>query len=194
MERDVFKIIFFVGFVAAVIVRLFYRLRTLGKRVVVSRITALEIFLLVLAVVGMVIVPILYVFTARLDFADYRLPAWTSWAGTAVFIVALWLLWLSHAALGRNWSSTLEIGENHRLVTEGIYRRIRHPMYAAIWLWGVAQVLLLHNWIAGWSHLSAFGLLYFLRVPREERMMLDRFGEEYRAYMNRTGRVFPRLF
>jgi len=36
-------------------------------------------------------------------------------------------------------------------------------------------------------------LLYFMRIPKEERMMLDSFGEEYRAYYQRTGRILPRL-
>ncbi len=54
-------------------------------------------------------------------------------------------------------------------------------------------MLLLQNWVAGWAGLALFAPLYVLRVPREERMMLDRFGEEYRAYMDRTGRVVPRI-
>ena len=66
-------------------------------------------------------------------------------------------------------------------------------MYAFGWLLGIAQTLLLQNWIAGPSGLVSFALLYFLRVPREEQMMLDQFGDEYQAYMKRTGRVIPRL-
>lgn len=66
-------------------------------------------------------------------------------------------------------------------------------MYAAFWIWSVAAALLLPNWIGGWSHLVSFALLYFLRVPCEEQMMLDQFGEEYQSYMDRTGRVIPRL-
>ena len=68
-----------------------------------------------------------------------------------------------------------------------------HPMYASQWLWSVAQPLLLQNWIAGWSGLLLFLPLYLSRVPREEQMMLVQFGEAYRAYMRRTGRVIPRL-
>jgi protein-S-isoprenylcysteine O-methyltransferase Ste14 len=66
-------------------------------------------------------------------------------------------------------------------------------MYASEWLWGIAQALLLQNWVAGWASLALFTPLYGWRMPREERMMLDRFGEEYRAYINRTSRVVPRL-
>ena len=55
----------------------------------------------------------------------------------------------------------------------------------------IAQALLLSNWIAGFAGLAGFGILFFGRVAREERMMLETFGDSYRAYMARTGRVFP---
>ena len=64
-------------------------------------------------------------------------------------------------------------------------------MYSAFWLWAIAQALLLPNWVAGFAGLVGFGTLYFGRVAREERMMLQTFGDSYREYMARTGRVFP---
>ena len=87
----------------------------------------------------------------------------------------------------------MEIREEHSLVTKGVYKYIRHPMYAAHLLWAIAQVLLLQNWIAGPAFMVTSVPLYLFRVPVEERMMLDRFGEEYRLYMNGTGRVIPRF-
>jgi protein-S-isoprenylcysteine O-methyltransferase Ste14 len=66
-------------------------------------------------------------------------------------------------------------------------------MYAAHLLWAIAQGLLLENWLAGWTFLVVFVPLYLLRVPKEEQLMLERFGEHYRQYMNRTGRIIPRL-
>ena len=79
------------------------------------------------------------------------------------------------------------------LVTQGVYQYIRHPIYAAVWLTGLAQLSLLANWIAGLAGLLSFLPVYLVRVAREERMMLDHFGDEYRAYMNRTGTIMPRL-
>ena len=79
-------------------------------------------------------------------------------------------------------------------MTEGIYRRVRHPMYSAFWLWAIAQALLLSNWIAGFAGLAGFGILFFGRVAREERMMLETFGDSYRAYMARTGQGLPVFF
>lgn len=188
-----FKTIYFTGLIIMFNLRLFYRWRNRNNPIDVSHKTTLETVMLSLAFVGMLVIPLIYVFTSLLDFADYQLPSWAGWIGTVVFALAIWLLWRSHADLGRNWFQTLELRKGHQLITSGIYKYIRHPMYAAFWIWSVAAALLLPNWIGGWSHLVSFALLYFLRVPCEEQMMLDQFGEEYKSYMDRTGRVIPRL-
>lgn len=93
---------------------------------------------------------------------------------------------------GAKLISDLELREEHELITHGVYQYVRHPMYAASLLWGAAQGLILQNWIAGWSPFLSLLVLYFLRAPREEQMMLDQFGEAYRTYRQRTGGIFPR--
>lgn len=188
-----FKIIYAIGLIAMFIIRMYYRWRYRTNQIVENRKGTLEILLLSVAFIGMLVIPLTYVFTPLLSSANYYLSDWTGWLGTAVFAAALLLLWRTHADLERNWFQSLEIRKEHQIVTTGVYKYIRHPMYAAFLLWGIAQPLLLHNWIAGWSHLLSFGLLYFFRVSREEQMMLDQFGEEYRAYMNRTRRIIPYL-
>jgi len=140
-----------------------------------------------------ILLPLLHIFTQWLSLADYELPAWAGYIGIVIFAIAMWLLWRSHADLGLNWRVTTELREKHTLVTRGIFRHIRHPMYSAHWLWGIAQALLIHNWIAGLASLVIIIPLYVLRVRREEQMMLEQFGEEYRTYMSQTGRIFPRL-
>jgi protein-S-isoprenylcysteine O-methyltransferase Ste14 len=163
----------------------------------VDRVSGSERALLGLLSVGMGFVPAVYALTSWLDRADYRLSPGAKGRiggiGAAILASAVWLFWRSHADLGRNWSPSLQLREEHQLVTTGVYRSIRHPMYASQWLWSVAQPLLLQNWIAGWAGLLLFLPLYLLRVPHEEQMMLERFGEAYRAYMSRTGRVVPRV-
>ena len=91
-------------------------------------------------------------------------------------------------------SITLELREQHRLITEGVYRRIRHPMYAALFIYAIGQTLVVPNWVAGPSYLVAFGILYLLRVGPEERMMSEAFGDDYENYVRRTGRVLPRIW
>lgn len=193
MEQNVFKIIYIIGWAFIVIIRIPYAWRTRTNRIVVNHKTVRERILLALESVGAGALPLIYIFTPWLSFADYRLPAWAGWMGAASFAIGLWLLWRAHADLGQNWSRTLELRQEHQLVTSGIYGHIRHPMYAFGWLLGIAQALLLWNWVVALAGLASFALLYFQRVPREEQMMLEQFGEEYRAYMNRTGRVIPQL-
>jgi len=122
-----------------------------------------------------------------------RPPAALTWLGAPLMAAAVWLFWRSHADLGDNWSVSLQLNQDHRLVTQGVYRRIRHPMYAAFFAMAIVQGLLLNNWLAGWGALAAVSLLYLLRVPHEEQMMIERFGDEYRTYRQRTGGLMPRL-
>jgi protein-S-isoprenylcysteine O-methyltransferase Ste14 len=143
---------------------------------------------------GLGVIPLTYVTIGFPKAANYTFSSIQGWIGTAAGIGALSTFYLTHRSLGRNWSVSLDVRETHRLVTSGIYRRIRHPMYTAFWMWAIAQGLLLPNWIAGLSGLLGFGILYTFRIRHEERLMIDTFGDEYLAYMRRTGRLMPRIF
>ncbi len=143
---------------------------------------------------GMCLVPGIYVLTGQPKFAEYQFQPALAWVGAVTFALSLWLFYRTHKELGRNWSVTLEIRERHTLVTSGVYRRVRHPMYSAFWLWALAQALLLPNWIAGLSGLVGFGILFFLRVRHEEELMIETFGEDYRRYMARTSRIVPGIY
>jgi len=193
MLESVFRVYFLIGLIANDLLFTVDAGRMKQNRVIDDRKTGLEFPLSILAFLGMQVIPVLYVLTSWLDFADYHLSTWAGLVGAAIFTVALWLYWRSHADLGRNWSPLLQIKGGHSLVTHGVYQYIRHPIYAADWLWGIAQALLLQNWIAGLAALASVLPVYLYRVPREEQMMLEHFGEEYRLYMSRTGRVIPRL-
>jgi protein-S-isoprenylcysteine O-methyltransferase Ste14 len=143
---------------------------------------------------GLFILPVIYVATGEPRVADYPFHPLLAWLGTATFAVALIGFYRTHRDLGRFWSVTLTIRQTHELVTTGVYRHVRHPMYAAFFLWAIAQALLLPNWIAGPAGLVGFGTLFGLRVRREERMMEAAFGDAYRAYAARTWRVIPGVF
>jgi protein-S-isoprenylcysteine O-methyltransferase Ste14 len=153
-----------------------------------------ESALMAISAAGLGVLPFIYVISGAPRFADYPFRPWQGWIGAAVFAASLWLFHRTHKDLGRNWSVTLEVREQHTLVTNGVYGRVRHPMYSAFWLWAVAQALLLPNWIAGPAGLVGFGTLFFLRVGREEALMIETFGDEYRRYMARTARILPGIY
>src|SRR5688572_7584240 len=92
--------------------------------------------------IGGFLLPLLYVFTPIFSFADYHIPLWVGISGVVVLLLGDWVFWKSHKDLGTNWSPTLEIREQHTLVTNGIYLHIRHPMYLSIWLLVIAQAMI----------------------------------------------------
>ena len=153
-----------------------------------------ETILLLISLTGLGIIPFIYVVTGFPSFAEYPFQPALGWLGLIGAAASLVMFRLTHKALGRNWSISLEVREDHRLITEGVYRYVRHPMYTAFWLWALAQALLLPNWFAGLAGLVGFGTLFFGRLGREEQMMIDSFGNDYRAYMERTYRVFPGIY
>ena len=187
------KLIFVAGQVAIFLIRNPHYQRNKENKIVRDRKTIQENFLLFCVLLGMLFLPFVYVFTPLLSFADYSLATWVHITGIILYILSIYLFWKSHHDLGQNWSSSLEIREQHTLIVDGIYKHIRHPMYTSVWLWCIAQALLLPNYVAGFSGIISFALLYFLRVGNEEQMMLDQFGEEYETYMQNTGRVLPKF-
>jgi protein-S-isoprenylcysteine O-methyltransferase Ste14 len=193
MRIQPWNIVFLIGFIAYVVIRGIYGSRVKNNEKAVSRADGLDRAVMVIVFMGCLLLPVVYLFTPWLAFADYHLPAFVPWFGAAVMVVALWLFWRSHADLGHNWSVTLELRKGHQLVKHGVYRSIRHPMYASILLFGLGQGLLLQNWLAGWSAFVTVAIMYFVRTPREENMMREFFGQEYRDYMGQTGRIFPRI-
>jgi protein-S-isoprenylcysteine O-methyltransferase Ste14 len=121
----------------------------------------------------------------------YPLPPWLRWSGCAAGLGSLGLLTWTHTTLGTLWSPQLQLRANHRLVAVGPYSRIRHPMYTAIVVWTMSLGFVVANWVPVILAIVA-SVFLAARVPREERMMLEKFGEEYREYMKKTGRFLPK--
>jgi protein-S-isoprenylcysteine O-methyltransferase Ste14 len=153
-----------------------------------------EYLLMTISATGFGLIPLIYICFNFPRWADYPFHPTQAWLGIVVAAGSLVLFRLTHRALGRFWSVSLDVREQHALVTDGIYRYVRHPMYTAFWLWAIAQVLLLPNWVAGFAAMVGFGVLFFGRVPREEQLMLKSFGDDYRQYMARTYRLVPGIY
>ena len=149
---------------------------------------------LVAATLGLFVVPGIYAATGQPGFADYAFQPLLGWLGLAVLVAGLVLFRVTHKQLGRNWSITLETRATHKLVTGGLYGYVRHPMYFSFLVWAAAQALLLPNAIAGPAGLVGLAILIGYRIGREERLMVEAFGEEYRTYMRRTARIVPWVF
>jgi protein-S-isoprenylcysteine O-methyltransferase Ste14 len=106
----------------------------------------------------------------------------------------MWWFYRIHRTLGDNWSPVLEIRKEHTLITSGPYRKVRHPMYSDMILWLVSFALVTANWFYAITISTGLAILFSVRIPDEERLMLECFGERYRAYMKRTKRLIPYIF
>ncbi|MBD2103940.1 protein-S-isoprenylcysteine O-methyltransferase [Leptolyngbya sp. FACHB-261] len=188
------KIIFTIGIISWLIIRIPYQREQKQNTIVDDRKTLQEKVVRLLLLLGILFLPLVYVLSPWLNFANYHLPTWANGLGIATLALSLWLFWRSHHDLGKNWSSTLQIREGHTLTTNGVYQNIRHPMYTSVLLLCIAQALLLANWIAGLSGFISFSIAYTTRVGQEEQMLLNSFGDEYETYKQRTKRLVPYLF
>jgi protein-S-isoprenylcysteine O-methyltransferase Ste14 len=191
---DILKAIWLFGVVAWYVIRFPHERRSRKTRIARRAGGVHDKLLMSASLAGLGVVPTIYLLTGEPRFANYMPSLLQSAIGVLTLAGALVLFHLTHKQLGRNWSVTLNTRKSHRLVDTGLYAYVRHPMYSAFWLLALAQALLLPNWFAGIAGPIGWGTLFFLRVGREEELMIDTFGEEYRRYMARTKRVVPGLY
>jgi protein-S-isoprenylcysteine O-methyltransferase Ste14 len=127
---------------------------------------------------------------ANVGFSAMPVPNWLRWIGVGLgCLAALLLFWTLHS-LGKNLTDTVVTRRQHTLVTTGPYRWVRHPFYLCAALIIVAITFISAN--ALFLVTGGFVLLFLrIRTPIEERHLLNRFGDDYRNYMSRTGRFFP---
>ena len=190
MTNSLFTSFYFLGIIAEIIIRIPFRIKTKRNKAIISRRSTLENVSLLMVVISLLL-PILYAASTLLNFANYSIPIFAGASGILIEIVAVYLFWRSHVDLDINFSALVQIRESHTLITKGVYSKIRHPMYAATLLFTIAQLLLIQNWIAGPAGLVFFTIFYLIRLPVEEKLMLETFGDEYLEYSSKTGRIFP---
>jgi protein-S-isoprenylcysteine O-methyltransferase Ste14 len=188
-----FDAVFLAMFCVCFAIRAPLDIRNRKAKAVESREGMFEKFCLMQEFTGSTTLPFLYLFTPWFDFADYAVRPIVGGPGAALAVLGVFLFWKSHRDLGRQFSPTLEVKEAHHLVSEGIYSRIRHPMYTAVFLIATAQLLLIGNAVVGPAFLLAFSILYAARIEHEEDMMLEHFGQAYADYKARTKRLLPSI-
>jgi protein-S-isoprenylcysteine O-methyltransferase Ste14 len=187
------KVAILIAAVAVIAIRSPHGTRSWEIKVISSRKDRLEVVLMTLASIGF-LAPLPWIATPWLGFAEFPLHVLPLLIGCVLLAGSLWLLYRSHADLGTNWSTTLEIREGHKLVTEGVYRRVRHPMYTAFLLYALGQALVIPNYVVGPSFLIAMTLLIALRLKREEDLMRGQFADAYDLYVARTKKFVPYIW
>jgi protein-S-isoprenylcysteine O-methyltransferase Ste14 len=124
--------------------------------------------------------------------SSVSLPASLRWTGVGLIAIACGLLVWTFRCLGKNLTDTVVTRQKHTLVIHGPYRWVRHPFYDSAALLALGVSLIAANWLFFVTGVVLFCLL-IIRTRTEEENLLARFGDSYRAYMERTGRFLPRI-
>ncbi len=193
---DVFRLILIVGFAAVFPVALYHRLKAhLASREKLDR-RAEGLFILATlrpaAMVGMLGLLAYLINPAWMCWASVPAPIWVRWLGVVPGLIGAVLFIVVLRSLGTNLTDTVVTRARHTLVTTGPYRWVRHPFYVASTLAVVANSTVTANWFLGLTGAVSIALLV-IRTKTEEAKLVERFGDEYRSYIERTGRFLPRL-
>ena len=128
-----------------------------------------------------------------LAFASLAFPTWLRWSGIGIAILGFALLQWAQMTLANSWSDTPRMMKEQTLITSGPYRTIRHPIYTAFILILGSTLFISSNWLIGLCWLGMTTLEVISRIGFEESLMLEFFGEQYREYMKKTGRLLPKV-
>ena len=147
----------------------------------------------ILGILGFVSVIVFVINPDWLAWANLPFPLWMRLAGVVISVIGFILLQWAQFSLGSSWSDTPRMMKEQTLITNGPYRRIRHPIYTAFLLILGATLLISANWLIGLSWIFMTLLEISSRIHFEESLMIEYFGDQYREYMRRTGRLFPKI-
>jgi len=196
MNHDqMFRIVLLTGLLVLFPIMLVYRIRSQSTRERLDRRQEGLFILATLRPIGVVMLVGVISFLidpAWMAWSSLRIPAPVRWTGIALGAIAGGLIVWTFHHLGRNLTDTVVTRRAHTLVTAGPYRWVRHPFYDSVALLMLGISLAAANWFL----FLIGGVLFWLfviRTRREEACLLARFGDSYRAYLNRTGRFLPRL-
>jgi protein-S-isoprenylcysteine O-methyltransferase Ste14 len=193
-DDQLFRLILLAGFVIFMPIGIYHRLRSRTGEKLDRRQEGIFILvgLRLAGLAGMAGLIAYLIDPAHMAWAAVPLPVWLRWMGVGLALIAGSLLVWMFRTLGRNLTDTVVTRKQHTLVTTGPYRWVRHPMYASAALAIVGNSLVAANWFIFAAGCLALSLLV-IRTRKEEQNLIAKFGDEYRDYMQRTGRFVPRL-
>jgi protein-S-isoprenylcysteine O-methyltransferase Ste14 len=195
-DESVFRSIVIINLALTLPIGLYHRIRSEATREKLAR-REEGVFIIIglrlCGLLGLIALAAYLINPSRMVWASVALPAWMRLIGAflALFVIPPLLFWTFHS-LGKNLTDTVVARREHTLVTHGPYRWVRHPFYDVALLWITSMSLLTANWLFALFGVSAFAMMV-VRTRIEEEELIERFGDEYRSYMQRTGRFFPHV-
>lgn len=194
-DDQIFRLILIIGFAVVFPIGLYHRLKSMASKERLNRREEGLFILFTLRPVALARMVGLFAFIinpAWMAWSSVGLPLWLRWLGVGLGVSAAVLLIVVFRTLGTNITDTVVTRASHTLVTNGPYRWVRHPFYVAGAIAITADSLVTANWYLALTGAVA-GALIAIRTRTEEQKLIERFGDEYRSYMQRTGPFIPGL-
>lgn len=173
----------------------FHRFKAAQSDEKISRREEGYVFAVVLRLAGLMlfVITIAYLLApSSVRWAMFAIPIAIRWMGAVTGLFSSVLMYWTLSSLGKNLTDTVVTRKGATLVADGPYRWVRHPFYLTTALVMVSVTLLTANWLIGIGCLVVLAMLA-IRTPKEEQVLIERFGQKYLDYMASTGRFFPRI-
>ncbi|MCX7821546.1 MAG: isoprenylcysteine carboxylmethyltransferase family protein [Brevinematales bacterium] len=190
---DLYKVIFIVFLVLLTLIRTYFKMKYY-KVISKDYIKYEPVYIFVIRIILGVLLGILLFFIffgeKYIAFTFFSLPNWLRFFGIFLTIIGLALLVWAHNTLKDNFTTTVLIKENHKLIKNGPYKYIRHPMYLSYLVFFTGLTFVSANYLFGILANSIILSLITLRLPLEEKILSQRF-EEYKDYSKKVARFLP---
>lgn len=196
MNENIFRVLAAIILFAAVGISSYFRRkadRESGEKV--SRKADGTVMMTIIKIAGLILwlSPLVYLLDpVWMSWSKIGLPEWARWLGVGIGSICVLLIYWLFSSIRSGITPTSATRKNHVLVTSGPYRWVRHPLYTVGASLFIAFGMMADNWF-----IIALGILTFtlmaIRTPKEEANLIEKFGDEYREYMQHTGRFFPKV-
>ena len=193
--ESLYRFVFTAIFVGSISISTYFRKRARASGEVIRRADEGKSFVMLRILFGLpLFLPVFaYIMNPEwLGWTKISLPEWLRILGSVTGLVCIPLVWWVFHSIGSNISETVLTKANHQLVTHGIYRWVRHPLYSVATMMFFSCGLIAGSWWIFVFAGVAIILVRFIVIPREDTMLREKFGNAYAAYQQRTGMLFPK--
>ena len=194
--EKLFRLLFIISTIFMFAIRIYYQRKIKSEQSLTQeRSSRLRLIPGAIAALVTIVFGLEYIFApGTFEFAYLiEYPTWLRWMGALMLFIGIGLLWSAHHNLGLSFHSLVVQKEDQVLVESGPYKWIRHPIYTAYFLNYIGGGLLAGNWVLTFIPIICFGLMIYLRLGEEDAVMIEKFGDNYRHYMERTGKFLPKI-
>ena len=192
--EQVFRWSFVAIFIASAAISIYHRRRARASGEPISRREEGKLAMLLRAIFALPVILSFFAYMLNpkwMAWSIVPLPIWVRWVGVCLGTLTLPLLWWLFSSIGSNISETVLTKSEHKLVTSGPFRWVRHPLYGVSMVLFFSYGMIASNWWMMSCTALALVMVLAVVIPKEEEALVAKFGEAYEKYCKRAGKLLP---